>query len=102
MGKLLGKTQCPGALRVRLGGMSSHPQRPGIIAKTCHTRVYTAIAIGQHVVLLRIIEGNCLLQVRASQGGVAEIKPTDPDRQMRLQEECRLLDALGELEALLA
>jgi hypothetical protein len=72
------------------------------MAKARYARVYAAIAIGQHVVLLRIIEGNRLLQVRAGQGGVAQIKPTDPERQMRLQKQRRILDALRELEALLA
>ena len=59
-----------------------------------------AIAIGQYVVLLGIIQGNSVLQVGAGQGGVAQTKPADPQHIMRLQEQRLLLDALRELEAL--
>jgi hypothetical protein len=67
-----------------------------------YARVYPAIAIGQHAVLRRIIQGNRVLQVRAGQGGVSQIKPDDPECHMRLQEQRLILDALRELEALLA
>ena len=80
MGELLGKAQGLGALRAGLRGIPTQPQGPGIIDKARHARVYTAIAIGQPVVLLRIIEGNRVLQVGAGQGRVAQIKPTDPER----------------------
>ena len=54
------------------------------------------------MVLFRIIEGYCVLQVCAGQAGLAQIQPADPDRQMRRQEQCPILDALRELETLLA
>ena len=102
MGELLGQVEGLGALRAGLRGIPTQPQGPGIQAKARHARVDAAIAIGQHVVLLRIIQGNRVLQVGAGQGGVAQIKPTDPERIMRLQEQRLILDALRELEALLA
>src|SRR5262249_5277494 len=61
-----------------------------------------AIAIGQHVVLCRIIEGNRVLQVGAGQGGAPQTKPAGPKHKMRHQEQRLVLDALCELEALLA
>ena len=57
--------------------------------------------IGQHVVLFWIIQGNRVLQVCTGQGEVAQIKPADPNRTCALQEQCLVLDALRELEALL-
>ena len=72
MGELLREAEGPGAVHARLRRIPTHPQRPGIHAKARHARVYTAIAIGQHVVLRRIIEGNRVFQVGAGQGGVAQ------------------------------
>jgi hypothetical protein len=72
------------------------------MAKARYAKVHTAIAIGQPVVLRRIIEGNRVLQVRAGQGGIAQIKPTDPDHKMRYQKKRLILDVLRKLEALLA
>ena len=54
------------------------------------------------MVLRRIIEGNRVLQVCTGQGGVAQNKPAEPDHNMRLQKQYRILDALRELEALRA
>ena len=102
MGEVLREAEGLVEVRASLRGIPTHPQRPGINAKARDARVYTAIAIGQPVVLRRIIEGNRVLQVGAGQGGVAQHKPTDPERIMRLQEQRRILDALRELEALLA
>ena len=89
------------AVRAGLRRISTHPQGPGIIAKTRCARVHTGIPIGQHVVLCRLIAGNRVLQVRAGQGGIAQIKPTGPDRKMRYQEKRLILDTLRELQALL-
>ena len=86
MGELLGKAEGLGALRAGLRGIPTQPQGPGSKAKARHARVYPTIALGQHVVLLRIIQGNRVLQVCAGQGRLAQIKPADPERHMRLQE----------------
>ena len=102
MGELLGKVEGLGALRASLRGIPTHPQGPGIIAQTHDARVHRAILIGQRVVLSRIIKCHRVLQVCAGQGGVAQIKPANSYRQMRRQEKCLILDALGELETLLA
>ena len=61
-----------------------------------------AIAIGQYVVLLGIIQSNSVLEVDAGQGGAPPTKPADPEHIMRHQEQRLLLDALREVETLLA
>jgi hypothetical protein len=86
MSELLGKAQGLVALRAGLRMIPAHPQGPGIIAQTCRAKVHTGISIVQYIVLLRVIEGNRVLQMHTGQGGVAQIKPTGSERQMRLQE----------------
>jgi hypothetical protein len=102
MGEALREAEGLVEVRASLRGIPTHPQRPGINAQARYARIETGIAIGQHVVLHRIIEGNRVLQVCTGQSGVTQNKPTGPERIMCLQKQRRILDALRELEALLA
>ena len=102
MGKVLREVEGLVEVRTSLRGIPPHPQRQGIHTKAPDARVYTTIAIGQPAVLRRIIQGDRLCHMGARQGGVAQQKPTAPERIMRLQQQRPILHALRNLEALLA
>ena len=50
--------------------------------------------------LLRIVEGDALLQVGASRDQLAQPEQVPPERKMGFEEECRVVDPLGQAEAL--
>ena len=51
---------------------------------------------GQGAVLLGVVEGNALLQVRAGRGELAQPEQGVPQRLVGLQEERRVVHALGQ------
>jgi len=102
MGEVLREAEGLVEVRTSLCGIPSHPQRPGIDAKAPDARVYPTIARGQPAVLRRIIQGNRLFHMGASQDGVAQQKPTAPECIMCLEQQRPILHALRHLEALFA
>src|SRR5262249_50000067 len=76
------------------------PEGPGAIGEAPHPQVH-AIAEGQMMVLLAIIERYPLLQVRSTRGQLSKVVFCSPQRIIGHQQERWVVSALGQAEALL-
>src|SRR5262249_16093658 len=76
------------------------PEGPGDIGEAPYPQVH-AIAEGQMMVLLAIIERYTLLQVHSTSGKLFKVVECCPQRIVGRQQERRVADALGQAEALL-
>ena len=80
--------------------IAQHPEGPGD-QEAVHPRIQS-VAERMRARRLTIIEGAPLLQVEAGQRQFAEVEQWDAQRTMRLDEEGRLIDVLGQCETLLS
>ena len=95
--QLLGQGEGLVAPREGLVWIAEQPQGPGHIGEAPDPEVQ-AIVEGQGAVLLGIIEGEPLLQVRPSQGQLSQEVHRAPQRMVGHQEERRVVHALGQTE----
>src|SRR5258708_39461070 len=89
----------PGCLRSLLG-IAEHPKRLGRKALAAHARVMAAIEKGMRAVLAGVIVSDRLLQVYPCRRPISDEGIGRSQRVMRLQEQRRVLRALGQAEQL--
>jgi hypothetical protein len=94
MRELLGQGQCLVTALEGLLRIAELPEGPGEIGETPYPEV-SAIAEGQMVVLLAIIERYALLEVHAGLAHFSKHVYGDPQRMVSDQEECRIVVMLG-------
>ena len=100
MGQLLGQGERFVAPPQGLVRITEQPQGLRRVGQAPHPRVDPR-AEGQGAVLLRVVEGDTLLQVGASRDDLAKPEQARPERKMGFEEERRVVDPLGQAEALL-
>ena len=102
VGELLGQGQRRLAAGHRLVGVPEEPEgRASAIAAT-HPRVVPAVERGMGAVPLRIIEPQPLFLVRPGGGQLAASEQGGPQGVVGLEQEVRVLEALGQAEELLS
>jgi hypothetical protein len=84
----------------RLNFLYSQPQGLRRVGQAPHRQV-NAGAEGQGAMLLGVVERDALLQVGARRDHLALPEQTHPERKMGFEEERRVVDSLGQAEALL-
>ena len=75
--------------------IAKKPQGQGCIGEASHPRVMP-VQEGMGAVLLGVVEGNPLLQVLSGWSKLSQIEQGHPQRIVGLQEESRVLCALGQ------
>ena len=100
MRQLLGQGERLVAPLQGLVRIAKKPQGQGRIGEASHPGVMP-VEEGMGAVLLGVVEGNALLQVRAGRGKLSQTEQGRPQRIVGLQEESRVLHALGQAQELL-